>query len=186
MQSGVYPETRFDNTPWPATHRMHGLIGQPLGFKSICVFMKGDWMEYASSIMVHGHRIPPCRTLKPYMTMLERCANAPRRCTQSCHNGPRAPASISKQHASAPNICRRSGRVDSDQRAVLGAWKRAAFVFYVTTSVVQRNDGAKKRVHAKHMARSGVTEHRNLQPYTELVLDSITVREPSVFTTWRW
>ena len=51
LACGYFPERRHDGAPWRAsdTHRAR-LSGQRMGMRSACIYVKGDWAEYASTL----------------------------------------------------------------------------------------------------------------------------------------
>ena len=51
LASGYLPERRRDGAPWRAsgTHPAR-LSGQRMGMRSACIYVKGDWAEYASTL----------------------------------------------------------------------------------------------------------------------------------------
>lgn len=62
MLSGKYPNQRYDGTGWGVRREMGGLSGQSLGYKAVCVMVKGDWMEYAVTMGFNmwNHKTNPC------------------------------------------------------------------------------------------------------------------------------
>ena len=61
MLNGVYPSERYDGAGW-AGHVMGDLAGQPLGYKAVCVMVKGDWAEFAHTLGFNSwnHHAHPC------------------------------------------------------------------------------------------------------------------------------
>ena len=61
MLNGVYPAERYDGGGW-AGHAMGDLAGQPLGYKALCVMVKGDWAEFAHTLGFYqwNHNAHPC------------------------------------------------------------------------------------------------------------------------------
>lgn len=63
VQSGVQPTSRHDRMPWrPSDTLRSPTAGEPFGFRACCLFIKGDWAEFASSLGVPtwGALISPC------------------------------------------------------------------------------------------------------------------------------
>ena len=47
MKNGVWPSTRHDGTPFGAgDEKRAAKAGQPLGYRAVCVLLKGDWSEF--------------------------------------------------------------------------------------------------------------------------------------------
>ena len=61
MREGSYPEERYDKSGW-RSHAAAGLAGMDLGFRALCLIIKGDWMEFASSMGFSNWKsnISPC------------------------------------------------------------------------------------------------------------------------------
>lgn len=56
MGKGVFPSTRHDGTTFgEGDSGRSSLSGQPLGYRAVCLFVKGDWAEYN-----HTLGMPPC------------------------------------------------------------------------------------------------------------------------------
>jgi hypothetical protein len=51
MRTGRYPTVRHDGTDFgDGDEARKALAGTPLGFKAVCLFVKGDWMEYIQTL----------------------------------------------------------------------------------------------------------------------------------------
>jgi hypothetical protein len=51
LAQGVFPSARHDAAPWPETDAARQLVaGKPLGFRAVVVFVKGDWLEFSSTL----------------------------------------------------------------------------------------------------------------------------------------
>ena len=61
LRRGTHPSKRFDLTQWPSG-RHRDLAGQSLGFKCLCILLRGDWMEFSTSLgfCSWAHKTHPC------------------------------------------------------------------------------------------------------------------------------
>jgi len=61
--SGQYPIKRYDNKEFPMNDPFRvGLSGKPMGIRAACIYVKGDWAEYSTTLgfMSHMSGIRPC------------------------------------------------------------------------------------------------------------------------------
>ena len=61
MREGRHPSERYDGSSWGSTD-MRSMGGKPLGYKALCVMLKGDWMEMATNMGFNmwNHTQHPC------------------------------------------------------------------------------------------------------------------------------
>jgi hypothetical protein len=51
LQSSTYPAARHDGAPWRDSDSMRSpMAGEPFGFASCCLFLKGDWGEFGRGL----------------------------------------------------------------------------------------------------------------------------------------
>jgi len=51
LASGIYPDGRHDQKPWRASDiRRRAWAGTKLGFRGVCMFIKGDWPELTTTM----------------------------------------------------------------------------------------------------------------------------------------
>jgi hypothetical protein len=63
MRTGIHPDRRHDGKEWGDGDGVRKVLaGSPMGFRGVCLFVKGDWMEYINSLGLPSYKntISPC------------------------------------------------------------------------------------------------------------------------------